>query len=189
MIEIKSIETLSKFFFTLSKVTFNFQKSDGSIESQVREVYDNGSGATVLLYNKSQRTVILIRQLRIASHLNGNPGGLLIETCAGLLEGNDPEATIKKEIAEETGYEISEVKKVMEIYTSPGANSELLHCFTAEYNADQKKYTGGGLQDEQEEIEVLEVPFAEAWKWLEEGKIRDAKTVILLQHLKLKGLL
>ncbi len=188
-INITSVENLSDQTFVLNKITFDFTKSDGSTETQVREIYDHGNGATVFLYNPGQRTIILIRQLRIASYINGNPSGLLIETCAGLLDELSPEEAIKKEILEETGFEISNVKKIMELYTSPGADSELLHFFTAEYDQSQRKSAGGGLEDEQEDIEVLEVSFDEAYQWLVEGKIKDAKTVILLQYAKLNNLL
>ncbi|TDH27517.1 NUDIX domain-containing protein [Segetibacter sp. 3557_3] len=188
-INITDVLKLSAEKFILNKITFDFTKIDGSTETQVREIYDHGNGATVLLYNRRQRTIILIRQLRIASYINGNPSGLLIETCAGLLDNLSPEEAIVKEISEETGFEITNVKKIMELYTSPGADTELLHFFVAEYDHSQKKTAGGGLNDEQEDIEVMEVPFDEAYQWLIEGKIKDAKTAILILYAKLNNLI
>lgn len=182
-------ELLSDNWATLHKVTFDYQNSCGTWESQVREVYDRGNGAAVLLYNTVQQTVVLTRQLRIPTYFNGNKDGMLIEVCAGLLDHNDPETAIKKEIEEETGYRLGKVEQVLELYMSPGSVTETLHLFLAEYQPEAKVSDGGGAPEESEDIEVLEYAFVQAYHMIQTGEIKDAKTVILLQYLKLKGLL
>ena len=134
------------------------------------------------MYNKETKNIVLIRQFRLPSYLNGNKNGLLIETCAGLLDADDPETCIKKEILEETGYQVEKVTKVFEAYMTPGAVTEQIHYFIAEYTSSMKSTQGGGLHTEQEDIEVLEMPFSEAVSLLNEGKIKDAKTIMLLQY-------
>ncbi len=180
---------LSDNWATLHKVTFDYQNSKGNWEPQVREVYDRGNGAAVLLYNKELGTVILTEQFRMPTYFNGNPSGMLIEVCAGLLDDYDPETAIKKEIEEETGYYLSEVEKVMDLYMSPGSVTETVHLFIASYTAKDKVSKGGGLAAEQEDIVVHEYAFAKAYKMIQTGEIKDAKTVILLQYLKLQGIL
>ncbi len=180
---------LSDSWAILHKVTFDYRDSKGNWEPQVREVYDRGNGAAVLLYNKESGTVILTEQLRIPTYFNGNPSGMLIEVCAGLLDDNDPETAIKKEIEEETGYLLSDVEKVMDLYMSPGSVSEILYLFIASYTAKDKVSEGGGLISEHEDILVHEYAFAKAYTMIETGEIKDAKTVILLQYLKLQGIL
>lgn len=143
---------LSDNWATLHKVTFDYQDSKGNWEPQVREVYDRGNGAAVLLYNKVLGTVILTEQFRMPTYFNGNPSGMLIEVCAGLLDDDDPETAIKKEIEEETGYHLSEVEKVMDLYMSPGSVTETVHLFIAKYTAKDKVSKGGGLTAEQEDI-------------------------------------
>lgn len=188
---IKNIQKtlLSDNWATLHKVTFDYQDSKGNWESQIREVYDRGNGAAVLLYNKEQGSVVLTEQLRMPTFFNGNPSGMLIEVCAGLLDDNDPETAIKKEIEEETGYHISAVQKVMDLYMSPGSVTEIIHLFIANYTAKDKVSEGGGVAHENEDILVHEYAFAKAYAMIETGGIKDAKTVILLQHLKLQGIL
>jgi nudix-type nucleoside diphosphatase (YffH/AdpP family) len=166
-------------------VTFKYQLPDGSWEEQSREAYDRGNGATILLFNKVQRTVILTRQFRLPTFINGNPTGMLVEACAGLLDKENPEDCIRRETEEETGYKISDVKKIFELYMSPGSVTEILHFFIAEYSKEQKVNEGGGAEHEHENIEVLELPFEKAFSMMENGEIRDAKTVILLQYLKM----
>lgn len=180
-------EVLSDNWYTLRKVTFEYLKNNGTWEVQHREAYDRGNGATILLYNKENRTVILTRQFRMPTYLNGNDSGMLIESCAGLLDKDDAERCIKRETEEETGYRISSVEKVFEAYMSPGSVTEIIHFFIAEYTKSMKIGKGGGTDDEQEEIEVLELKIDQAIQMVESGEIRDGKTIMLLQHLQLKG--
>ncbi|WP_299214567.1 NUDIX domain-containing protein [uncultured Dokdonia sp.] len=180
---------LSDNWATLHKVTFDYRDSKGNWEPQVREVYDRGNGAAVLLYNETSRSVILTEQLRMPTYFNGNPSGMLIEVCAGLLDDHDPETAIKKEIEEETGYHLSKVEKVMDLYMSPGSVTETVHLFIASYTAKDKVSEGGGVTTEHEDILVHEYAFAKAYKMIQTGEIKDAKTVILLQYLKLQGIL
>lgn len=189
-VKITDTKTLSNKQHPLQLVSYNFQLENRGWNSQTREVYDHGNAATVLLYNKLPGTVILIKQFRITTYLNQNATGMMIETCAGLLEKNEsPEETIKREIEEETGYAINKVSKVLEVYTSVGSLTELLYLFTAEYSNEQKISEGGGLKEEGEELEVLELDFDTALRMIDSGEIKDAKTIILLQYAKLKQLL
>jgi nudix-type nucleoside diphosphatase (YffH/AdpP family) len=187
-IRIKSEDILSDNFFTLKEVYFELGKDDGSTQQQKREVYHTANGVTVLLYNKEKKAVLLTRQLRIASFLNNNTTGLLIETCAGIQEDESACDSVLREIEEETGFRVSNAKKIFELYSSPGSNTEMLHYFIAEYSDKQKVSEGGGLEEEQEDIEVIEMPFNEAYKKIESGEIKDAKTVILLQYAKASNL-
>ena len=188
-IKIKQKELLSDNWYVLNKVTYELHKIDGSVETQTREVYDRRNGATILLYNKTNKTVILTRQLRIPTYLNGNETGMMIETCAGLLDTQNAEDCIRRETEEETGYLISDVKKVFEVYMSPGSVTEIIHFFVAEYSAAMKVNEGGGLEHEQENIEVLELGFGEALHMITTGEIKDAKTIMLLQYATINGLL
>lgn len=188
-ISILSTEILSDNWYFLRKFTYEFTKNDGSTHTQSREVYDRGNGATILLYNKEKRTVILTRQFRLPTFVNGNESGLLIEACAGLLDEDNAEECIKRETEEETGYQISHVQKVFEAYMSPGSVTEIMHFFIAEYSDAMKISGGGGLEHEQENIEVLEVPFQEAVSMMKSGEIRDGKTMMLLQYIQLQGIL
>jgi GDP-mannose pyrophosphatase NudK len=188
-IDILKTETLSDNWYTLKKVTFNILKKDGTTETQSREAYDRGNGAVILLYNKTSGTVILTRQFRLPTFINGNPDGMLIEACAGLLDNDNPEECIKRETEEETGYKISKVEKVFEAYMSPGSVTEILHFFVAEYSNEMKVTNGGGLAEEGENIEVLELSFDEALAMIDNGKIKDAKTIMLLQYIRLKNIL
>jgi GDP-mannose pyrophosphatase NudK len=156
---------------------------------QVREVYDRGNGAAILLYNRTAKTVILTRQFRMPTFVNGNPTGMLIECCAGLLDRDNAEEAIRRETEEETGYKIGAVEKVMEAYMSPGSVTEILYLFMAEYTKEMKVSEGGGLEDESEDIEVLEIPYSQAWEMVRAGEIRDAKTILLLQHAELSKLM
>jgi nudix-type nucleoside diphosphatase (YffH/AdpP family) len=182
-------EVLSDNWYTLRKVTFDYRKPGGEWERMEREAYDRGNGAAILLYNNEQQTVILTRQFRMPSYVNGNPDGMLIEACAGLLDEHEPEACIRKETEEETGYKVRDVRKVFQAYMSPGSVTEVLHFFVAEYAADMKVSEGGGLAEEQENIEVLEYDFEEAYGMIGTGEIRDGKTIMLLQYAKLEGVL
>jgi GDP-mannose pyrophosphatase NudK len=182
------IEILSEGFKTLQNVSFTYVKDNGKTEQKLNEIYSGADGVAVLLINTQKQTVILIKQLRIASLLNGNKTGMLIEACAGLLDEKDPSAGIKREIEEETGYKVPEVKKIFEMYTSPGAITERIHYFIAAYDETMKVSDGGGLDEEKEDIEVLEMPFEEAYNKLMTGEIKDAKTAILLQYAKIEKL-
>ena len=188
-IRILSTEILSDNWYTLKKVSYEYKRKNGSWQQQSREAYDRGNGATILLYNKENNTVILTRQFRLPTFINGNESGMMIESCAGLLDKDNPEDCIKRETEEETGYRVKEVKKVYEIYMSPGSVTEILYFFTGEYSKEMKTDEGGGVEHEQEEIEVLEIPFSKALDMVEGGEIKDAKTIILLQYAQLKNLL
>ena len=187
-VKILEAKTLSSNKYLLKKYTYEFEKKDGSNEVQIREVYDRGNGATVLLYNKEERTVILTRQFRFPSFVNGNSDGMLIEACAGLLDNDNPEDCVKREAEEETGFKIDKVRKIFEAYMSPGSVTEIVYFFVAEYSKDMKINEGGGMAHEQEDIEVLEINFDDAMRMMETGEIKDGKTIMLLQYAKLHDL-
>ena len=178
---------LSENWFLLRNMTYELTRSDGSVIRHRREVYDRGNGATILLYNRHKQTVVLVRQFRIATWVNGNEDGMLIETCAGLLDSDEPEECVRKEAIEETGFEVGEVRKLFELFMSPGGVTELIYFFIAEYNDTQRANDGGGVDDE--DIEVLELPYNRALEMMANGEIRDGKAVILLQYLQTSGLM
>jgi nudix-type nucleoside diphosphatase (YffH/AdpP family) len=184
-IKIQKTELLSDNHYVLNKVTFDYQKKDDSWISHKREVYDRGNGAAILLYNLKQKTILLTRQFRLPTYLNGNKSGMMLEVCAGLLDLDSPEECIIRETEEETGYRILKAKKIMQAYTSPGAVTEILHLFIGEYDESMKINEGGGLESEQENIEVIELSFEEAYNKIGSGEINDAKTLILLQYAKI----
>ncbi|TDE06090.1 GDP-mannose pyrophosphatase NudK [Flavobacterium hiemivividum] len=187
-IKIKQTDLLSDNWYLLNKVTFDYQKNDNSWITQKREVYDRGNGAAILLYNSKQKTVILTRQFRLPTYLNGNKSGMMIEVCAGLLDQDNPEQCVIRETEEETGYRITKVEKVMESYMSPGAVTEILHLFVGEYDESMKVSDGGGVEQEQENIEVIEMSYDDAYAMIASGEIKDAKSIILLQHAKINKL-
>lgn len=178
---------LSDNWYVLHKYRLQYTKRSGETDIQHREVYDRGNGATILLYNRSQQSVVLIRQFRLPTFVNGNADGMLIETCAGLLDGDSPEDCIRREAEEETGYRIDAVRKVFSAYMSPGSVTELVHCFVGEYTAAQRISAGGGIEDE--DIEILELPLSKALSMIDSGEIQDGKTIMLLQYAQLSGLL
>jgi GDP-mannose pyrophosphatase NudK len=184
-ITIQKTELLSDNWYILNKVTFDYNKDSDVPETQVREVYDRGNGAVILLYNSTKKTVVLTRQFRLPTYLNGNSSGMLIEACAGMLDEDNPIECIIRETEEETGYRLSSVKKVFQSYMSPGAVTEILHFFIGEYQPEMKVSEGGGLAEEHENIEVLEYPFNEAYQMIASGEITDAKTIMLLQYAKI----
>jgi len=188
-IKILKKEILSDNWYTLNKITYEYLKKDGSIETQSREAYDRGNGATILLYNTEKKTVILTEQFRMPTYINGNSSGMLIEACAGLLDQDNPEDCIRRETEEETGYKVSDVKKIFEAYMSPGSVTEILYFFIAAYTKEMKVNDGGGLDHEQENIEVLELPIEKAMEMIKTGEIKDGKTIMLLQYIKLNGIL
>ncbi len=182
-------EILSNNWYTLKKITYQIVQKNGIIATHQREAYDRGNGAVILLYNVQQQTIILTKQFRLPTFINGNASGLLIEACAGLLDKDNAEDCIKRETEEETGYKINDVIKIFEAYMSPGSVTELLHFFIAAYTPGMKTSEGGGLQHEQEDIEVLELHIDIAMKMLTNGQIKDAKTIMLLQYVKLNQIL
>ena len=179
---------LSDNWYFLYKYTFDYKKKDGTYETQHREVFDRGNGATILLYNKKSKTIILTNQFRMPTFVNGNASGMMIEACAGLLDKDNPEDCIKRETEEETGYKVTEVRKVMEAYMSPGSLTEIIYFFVAEYTDDMKIGRGGGIEEETEEIEVLELPFKKAIQMIDTGEIKDGKTIMLLQYAQINKL-
>ena len=188
-IAIKNTHILSDNWYTLKKITFETSTPGRPAKLLEREVYDRGNGATILLYNKEHRTIILTRQFRMPTFVNGNDTGLLIESCAGLLDRDNPEECIRKETEEETGYKVSHIRKIFEAYMSPGSVTEILYFFVAEYNKEMKTGDGGGLEHENEDIEVLELPFAKALEMMAAGEIKDGKTMLLLQYATMHHLL
>ncbi|MDU4058481.1 MAG: NUDIX domain-containing protein [Pseudomonas oryzihabitans] len=184
-IRIQQVETLSADWGLLKKTTFDYLRRDGSWQRQTRETYDRGNGATILLYDRERRTVLLIRQFRLPTLGNGLDDGLLVETPAGLLDAAAPEARIKAEVEEETGYRLDNVQHLFDAFMSPGSVTELLHFFAAEYRANQRIADGGGLHEEGEDIELLELPFDEALAMARDGRLLDGKTIMLLQYAAL----
>ncbi|GJI95413.1 hypothetical protein RugamoR57_21310 [Duganella caerulea] len=183
-IRIHKVETLSDDWFLLQKTTFDYRRNDGTWQRQTRETYDRGHGATILLYNRERRTVVLVRQFRFPTYGNGHDG-FLIEAAAGLLDQASPEERIKAEVEEETGYRVGEVRKVFEAFMSPGSVTERLYFFVAEYEPASRIGSGGGIEEEGEDIEVLELTMAEAMQMMADGRIADGKTIMLLQYAAL----
>lgn len=179
---------LSDNWYTLNKYSFEYLNASGEWGKQEREAYDRGNGATILLYNPQKGTVILTRQFRLPTYVNGNPDGLMIEACAGLLDEDDPEDCIRREAEEEVGYRVDNVRKIFEAYMSPGSVTEIVHFFVAEYSDSMRVSSGGGLDHEQENIEVLELKFDQAMAMVASGEIKDGKTIMLLQYAQLHGL-
>jgi len=188
-VKILKTEILSNNWYQLKKITYEYFKKDGTKLTQAREAYDRGNGATILLYNREQKTVILTRQFRLPTFVNGNSTGMLIEACAGLLDKDNPEDCIRRETEEETGYKVSDIRKIFEAYMSPGSVTEILYFFIAEYSKEMKVAAGGGVEHEEENIEVLEIRFEKAMEMVQTGEIKDAKTIMLLQYLRLHNIL
>ena len=188
--DIKVIEekVLSHDWYLLKKTVFDLRRRDGIWQRQSRETYDRGNGATILLYNRAGKTVILTRQFRFPTFVNGNADGMMVEACAGLLDQDDPATCIRRETEEETGYKISDVRKVFEAYMSPGSVTEKLYFFVGAYTAADKVSGGGGEAHEGEDIAVLETTLDDALAQVASGKICDGKTIMLLQYAKLHGL-
>jgi nudix-type nucleoside diphosphatase (YffH/AdpP family) len=178
---------LSDNWYTLKKYTFELRRHDGSWQQQSREAYDRGNGATILLYNRDKKTVVLTRQFRLPVYLQDQQG-YLIEAAAGLLDNASPEQRIIAEAEEETGFKIAQPEKVFEAFMSPGSVTEKLYFFIAEYREQDKSGKGGGLAEEGEDIEVLEWSFDKAMAAVRSGEIQDGKTIMLLQHLALNVL-
>jgi GDP-mannose pyrophosphatase NudK len=180
-IRITEEKLLSDNWYILKRYTYDIRQRNGTWATQNREAYDRGNGATILLHNPTTNTVILTRQFRLPTYLNGNPDGMLIEACAGLLDNDHPDDAIRRETEEETGYRITKVQKVLEAYMSPGSVTEKLYFYLAEYDANTERHRGGGVDEE--DIDVLEMPLPEALRMIETGEIQDGKTIMLLYHL------
>ena len=183
-IRVQNVRVLSDNYATLKDTTFEWRRANGEWQTQTRETFDRGDAATLLPYNLQQRTVVLVRQFRYPAYVNGYDD-LLIEAAAGLLDNESPEMRIRAEAEEETGYRLGEVRKVFEAFMSPGAVTEKLHFFVAEYEPAMRIGSGGGIASEGEEIEVLELPIDEALAMIGDGRIVDAKTIMLLQYAAL----
>lgn len=188
-VKILDTQILSNNWYTLKKITYEVKKGNGEWQTQEREAYDRGNGATILLYNKQQKTVILTRQFRLPTFINGNDSGMLIEACAGLLDKDNAEDCIRRETEEETGYKVSHVQKIYEAYMSPGSVTELIYFFIGEYDSSMKVHEGGGIDHEQEDIEVLELSIDDAFNMIGTGEIKDGKTIMLLQYVRMNGIL
>ena len=184
-VSVERVETLSDDWYILKKTTFQYRRRDGQWQTLSRETYDRGNGATLLLYNQGKRTVVLTRQFRFPTYVNGNADGRLIETTAGLLDNHAPAARILKEVEEETGYTLKDIEPVFEAYMSPGSVTERLYFFVAKYEDQDKTSAGGGIVSEGEDIEVLELPFDTAMEMIASGAICDGKTIMLLQYAAL----
>jgi GDP-mannose pyrophosphatase NudK len=190
-VQITEEKLLSDNWYVLKRYTYKYLGKNGQWTTQQREAYDRGNGATILLHNPEADTVILTRQFRLPTFVNGNvdggpDAGTLIETCAGLLDNDDPETAILRETEEETGYKLTAVQKVMEAYMSPGSVTEKLFFYLAEYSADTERNAGGGIDEE--EIDILELPLNQALAMMKTGEIIDGKTIMLLQYLRLEQL-
>lgn len=185
--KIHSSKILANDWGVLTKYDVSITRSDGTEQSFARETYDRGHGATILLYNPEDNTIILTRQFRLPAFVTGHEEDL-IEACAGLLDERDAVSAIRQETEEETGFSLHEITKIGEIYMSPGSVTERLHFFIAQFSHSMRKGAGGGVRQEGEDISVLEIPFTDAFKMIDDGRIIDAKTIILIQHVALKGL-
>jgi len=183
-VRVKNVETLSDDYCLLNRTTLEYRRSNGEWQTQARETYHRGNCAAVLPYNLAQRSVILVRQFRYPTYINGYDD-LLIEAAAGVLDGETPEIRIRAEAEEEIGYRLGEIKKIFEAFTSPGAVTEKMYFFVAEYDPSMRIGSGGGLQDEGEDIEVLELAIDAALAMITDGRIVDAKTIMLLQYAAL----
>lgn len=175
---------LSDDWYVLRKITFDFRRRNGDWQRLHRETYDRGNGATILLFNPQTGKVVLTRQFRLPAYVNGHDG-MLIETAAGLLDNATPETRIRAEAEEETGYRVREVRKIFEAFMSPGSVTEKLHFYIGEYDASNRIGDGGGIADEGEDVEVIELPLLDALRMVDEGAIMDGKTIMLLQYAAL----
>ncbi len=186
-VEILKDETLSKNWYHLRNITYRYTGSNGKTEVLKREAYDRGNGAAILLFDRKRERVVLVRQFRVPAYVNGHDGWLL-EVPAGLLDGDNPEEAIRREAAEETGYRVENVTHLFKSFMSPGSVTETLDFFVAEIDVTQRADEGGGLEEEHEDIEVLDVSLDEALAMIASGEIMDAKTVMLLQWAEIERL-
>lgn len=186
-VRVTDVRLLSDNWYRLHTTTFDYLGDDGQWSTQSRETYDRGNGATILLFDRERRTVLLTAQFRYPAYINGHPDGVLIEAAAGLLDDDDPVSAIRREAIEETGHEIGEVSHVFDAFMSPGSVTERLHFFAAAYDAGTRRHHGGGLRDEGEHITLVELDIDEALAMVDDGRIADAKTIMLLQWSVLRG--
>ena len=185
-VRINQVDVLSDSWYTLRRVDFDYRDARGHWQTQQREAYDRGNGATVLLIDWDRQTVVFTRQFRMPVYLNGQRDGMLIETPAGLLDADDPETAIRRETEEETGYRLRSIKRLFELFMSPGSVTERIVFFAAEYTPEDRVSAGGGVAGEGEDIEVLELDLDEALELVRTGEINDGKTVLLLQWAELQ---
>ncbi|MDR7275183.1 NUDIX domain-containing protein [Catenuloplanes atrovinosus] len=178
---VRDVELIASGWHVLRRTTFDYRHADGRWTRERRETYDRGNGATVLPYDLARGTVLLARQFRYPVYVNGHPDGMLLEAAAGLLDDDEPEAAIRREAEEELGVTLGALTHVFDVYMSPGSVTERLHFYAAPYRPSDRTGAGGGIADEGEDIAVVELPFAEALAMIGDGRIADAKTVMLLQ--------
>ncbi|MEU7734755.1 NUDIX domain-containing protein [Streptomyces griseus] len=186
-VRVRDVELTSQGWHVLRRTTFDYRRRDGRWETQQRETYDRGDGAVVLPYDTDRGCVLLTRQFRYPAYVNGHPDGMLIEAAAGLLDAQDPHTAIRRESAEELGIRLGPLTRVFDVYMSPGSVTECLHFFAAPYTPADRVGAGGGLEEEGEDIEVLELPFVDALAMARDGRITDGKTLLLLQWAALHG--
>ncbi|MGY1690435.1 NUDIX domain-containing protein [Geodermatophilus sp. SYSU D01105] len=186
-VRVVDVELVATAWHVLRRTTFEYRHADGRRTTEQRETYDRGNGATILLHDVARGTVLLSRQFRFPVYVNGHPDGVLVETAAGLLDDDDPETAIRREAEEELGVRVGSLEHVFDVYTSPGSVTERVHCYAASYTAADRTGPGGGLAEEGEDIEVLELPFGAALEMTADGRICDAKTILLLQWAALRG--
>ncbi|WP_030459340.1 NUDIX domain-containing protein [Kitasatospora sp. NRRL B-11411] len=186
-VRVREVELTSQGWHVLRRTTFDYRGRDGRWTTQQRETYDRGNGAAVLPYDAARGTVLLTRQFRYPAYVNGHPDGMLVEAAAGLLDADDPVTAVRRESLEELGVELGPLTHVLDAYMSPGSVTERLHCYAAPYRPADRTGRGGGLAEDGEDIEVLELPFAEALAMTRDGRISDGKTVLLLQWAALDG--
>ncbi|SCX55251.1 nudix-type nucleoside diphosphatase, YffH/AdpP family [Klenkia marina] len=185
---VRDVEVTSDGWHVLRRTTYDRRRPDGTWTTESRETYDRGNGATVLLHDPDRDTVLLTRQFRFPAYVNGHPDGVLLEAAAGLLDEDDPETAVRRETQEELGVTIAgPLVQAFDAFTSPGSVTERLHCYVGSYSPADRTGAGGGLAEEGEDIDVVELPFVQALAMVDDGRIRDAKTIMLLQWLALRG--
>ncbi|MFD0521753.1 NUDIX domain-containing protein [Paractinoplanes durhamensis] len=184
---IRDVELLATAWHVLRRTTYDYRHADGGWSREQRETYDRGDGAVILLYEPERRTVLLTRQFRYPAYVNGHPDGMLVEAAAGLLDDDDPADAIRREAAEELGVTVGALEEVFKVWMSPGSVTERLHFYAAPYTTADRTGAGGGVAAEGEDIEAVELPFDDALKWITDGRIADAKTIMLLQWAALHG--
>jgi nudix-type nucleoside diphosphatase (YffH/AdpP family) len=184
---VRDVEVVSDGWHVLRRTTYDYRGRDGNWEIQQRETYDRGNGATILLCDSERRTILLTRQFRFPVYVNGHPDGMLIETAAGLLDDQDPETAIRREAEEELGVTVGELEHVFDVYMSPGSVTERVHFYAAAYSAASRTGTGGGLDEEGEEIEIVELGIDDALAMIGDGRIADAKAIMLIYWALLSG--
>ncbi len=184
---VREVEVTSDGWHVLRRTTYDYRRGDGTWEQQQRATYDRGNGATILLYDRDAGTVLLTRQFRFPVYVNDHPDGLLIEAAAGLLDEDDPETAIRREASEELGVSVGELQHLFDAYMSPGSVTERVHFYAAPYTPADRKHAGGGLVEDGEDIEVLELPFEQALAMIADGRIMDGKTIMLLYWAALHG--